>query len=108
MTTTHTRRTSLYNLRVENVHHSAMDDVLRTVARVIGGHRVIQDQHTRITDHEDGYGYVSVGFRATDDEAARALAERVRPHLPGNAAGPYYPDLTINTGFGIHRREFTA
>lgn len=106
MPATHTRRTSIYNLRVEDVSHADAGTVMQEVATQVARSRYLTDQHTHM--EADGYGYVSVGFRATDDEDARAVAESVRPYLPGDSTGPRYPRLTLNTGFGIHRREFTA
>lgn len=107
-TSTRTRRTSIYNVRVHEVHHSAMEDVLRKMARAVQALRPLTDQHTQITDHEHGYGYVSVGFRAADDDEARRVADTALSHLPGSASGPDYEWVTIHTGFGIHRREFPA
>lgn len=90
------RRTSLYSVRV-SLADAQLAELVSQLR--LTGHEPT-DQHVAI---ENGRGYASVGFRASNDYEAVIVARTMMLRL-----GLHRTTATLMTGHGVHRRVVTS
>lgn len=93
------RRTSAYALRINVPTHEGWASALDAAAQALPEGVVVTDQHVR---RRPLGAYLSVGFRAADDNTAVAIAETTLARFHGDRP---HAGAELLTGHGVHRRS---